>query len=148
MSQEPLIVFCDGGSRGNPGPGSSGCVIKTSAGKTRFLCGKYLGHTTNNIAEYTAVKIALELITANYEKGTPINFFLDSNLVVSQLNGLYQVKNEVLRSLFSQIRHLEKHFGKVTYQHVPREQNKEADKVVNRVLDSREDLLEEFEVTE
>lgn len=142
---EQLTVFCDGGARGNPGPAGSGCVIETSAGKRRFLCGKYLGETTNNVAEYTAVKLALETAKTHFEKGTRVDFFLDSELVVRQLNGDYRVKNPTLQEKAQEIKSLFGHFGKITFTHVPRAKNAVADSLVNKTIDLRSDFLEILE---
>lgn len=136
-----LIIFTDGGARGNPGPAASGVVIDGLAGKERLICGKYLGETTNNVAEYTAVLLALE--TALKETGSQaqdyqINFFTDSLLVAKQLSGVYKIKNENLRKIIVEIKKLEQSFALVTYQHVPRERNREADREVNRILDQNE----------
>ncbi len=143
---EKLIVFCDGGARGNPGPAASGCVIKNSAGKTRFLCGKYLGETTNNQAEYQAVKLALEVIKSNFEGKLELDFFLDSELVVKQLSGLYKIKNHQLRRLVEEIRNLEKFFGRISYQHIRREKNSLADSLVNKAIDLKSEFLESIEI--
>lgn len=138
--QEELVVFCDGGARGNPGPGAAGWVVKDEAGNPRFLCGKYLGVTTNNQAEYAAVKLALETIKKNFKMVKTIKFFLDSKLVVNQLSGIYKVKNPYLREVIFQIRQLESYFGEVYYQHVSREENNEADTLVNKILDEEHDF--------
>jgi ribonuclease HI len=142
--QEELVVFCDGGARGNPGPGAAGCVIKDEAGNPRFLCGKYLGVVTNNQAEYAAVKLALETAKKHFRTVRAIKFFLDSKLVVNQLAGFYKVKNPLLREVIFQIRQLESCFGEVYYQHVSREENSEADTLVNRVLDEERDFQQEL----
>jgi ribonuclease HI len=137
-----LEVFCDGGARGNPGLGGAACVIRDPAGKKRFLCGKYLGWTTNNKAEYEAVKLALQVIADSFEGQVDIDFFLDSNLVASQLSGLFKVKNSALRDIVFEIRTLEVSFGKVYYRHVPRADNAQADKLVNKVIDGKKDFRE------
>ena len=138
--KEELLVFCDGGARGNPGPGGAACVIWDQAGKKRFLCGKYFARITNNKAEYAAVKLALELIKKNYEGRKRITFFLDSKLVVNQLGGIYKVKDSQLRELIFEIRQLESSLGEIYYQHVSRDENKEADRLVNRTMDEGEDF--------
>ncbi|OGY24081.1 MAG: hypothetical protein A2172_00870 [Candidatus Woykebacteria bacterium RBG_13_40_15] len=137
-----LKVFCDGGARGNPGPGAAACIITDPAGKKRFLCGKYLSWATNNQAEYGAVRLALKVIKENYKKRVDVNFFLDSDLVVNQLSGLFKVKNAALRSILFEIRTMEVSLGKVYYKRVPREENEEADRLVNKVIDEKKDLRE------
>ncbi len=135
-----LFVFTDGGSRGNPGPAASACVVKDSAGKVRFMCGKYLGKTTNNIAEYQGVILAYEEI-GKYPKvnflEVDLSFSLDSSLVVNQLNGKFKVKNENIRALVVQIREYEAKFGSINYKFIPREKNELADSVVNKTLDEQ-----------
>jgi len=142
QTKDALLVFCDGGARGNPGPAAAACVITDRAGKKRYLCGKYLGEATNNQAEYAAVRLALGVIKENYQDKKEITFFLDSKLVANQLAGLYKVKNPALRDLNFKIRQLESSQGGVYYQYVSREQNKEADMLVNKVLDKRSDFHE------
>lgn len=138
--QKVIKVFTDGGARGNPGPAASGVAIEGIAGKERLLCGKYLGITTNNVAEYNAFLLALETILSESNldpKETQINFFADSLLAVRQLNGEYRIKNQNLAALAEEIKLKEKLFQKVTYQHIPREENKLADREVNKALDKQ-----------
>jgi len=148
-----IIIYSDGGARGNPGPAGIGVVIKTqnSNVKTQNLVelSKYIGITTNNQAEYQAVIEALKWLS-NLSKPIPgmgengqedntleVEFRLDSQLVVEQLNQRYKLKNEGLKPLFWQIRDLMMQLGgKVTFKFIPREQNKEADKLVNQVIDT------------
>jgi ribonuclease HI len=132
---QKITVFTDGGSRGNPGPAAAAAVIV--AGNTRLICGKYLGTQTNNYAEYTALIIAFERLLAE-KKGfeeVEVSIFADSLLVVKQMLGEYRVKNANIKPLFDQIQTLAKKFKKVSYTHVPREKNQEADREVNRILD-------------
>lgn len=131
-------IYTDGGSRGNPGKAASAAVIYDSAGKLRLICGKYLGIATNNVAEYTAVKIALEELAKQLQakaKTAELKFFTDSNLVASQLSGTFKIKNLILQQIILQIRALEQNFQVVSYQHIPREQNTQADAQVNKILD-------------
>lgn len=137
-----LLVHCDGGARGNPGPGGAGCVIEEIAGKKRLLCGKYLGKVTNNQAEYAAVELALVKIKENFSEVGKIRFYLDSTLVVNQLNGLYKVKNPELRNQVLRIRGLESGLGEVYYQHVSRDKNVQADLLVNKAIDARKSFQE------
>jgi ribonuclease HI len=134
MASEKVIVFCDGGSRGNPGPAASGVVIKTTNGKILGEYCEYLGKKTNNFAEYSAVILALqELHKMKIEKA---DFFLDSQLVVQQLNGNYRVKHADMLDLFKQVQHLANGMD-LSFEHVLREKNKEADAMVNQCLDSQ-----------
>ena len=139
-----LVIFCDGGSRGNPGPAAAAGVIKNAAGKTRVLCGKYLGIATNNQAEYASVELALQKVKENIEDVNEIHFYLDSKLVVNQLSGLYKTKNNRLREAVLRIRMLEKGLGKIYYQHISREKNQEADQLVNEVLNTETNIQRVF----
>ena len=130
-----IEIFCDGGSRGNPGPAAYGFVVKDKGAIVKEGNG-YIGVATNNVAEYTAIVEAL-IWLSNHKKGEDLQFFVDSLLAASQLNGIYKVKNAKIRELLVKIRELENEFSKITYQHVPRDQNIEADKQVNIALDQR-----------
>ena len=136
---QTLKIFSDGGARGNPGPAGIGIVIsQTSNLKPQTLAeiSEYIGEATNNQAEYTAVIHALEWVGENIKGDVEIEFFLDSQLVVEQLNQRYKLKNEGLKPLFWQIRELIlKIGGRVTFEFIPREKNKEADKLVNQAID-------------
>jgi ribonuclease HI len=136
-----LKIFCDGGARGNPGPAGVGFVVCDEKGKVIKGQGRYIGETTNNVAEYRAVLEALEFLgreTRYAKRNTEITFFLDSKLVVNQLNGFYKIKKAHLRDLIIKVRQKEGELGaKIFYQYVPREKNKEADRIVNDVLDER-----------
>lgn len=128
-----LVVFTDGGSRGNPGPSASGVVILTTSGEVVEQFGRYLGVTTNNQAEYQAVQLALEAV-AKYQPKT-VRFYMDSELVCKQLNGLYRVKNLDLRPIYEEIKKLA-HSYEVTFEHVYREKNRLADRQVNLAIDA------------
>ena len=131
-----ITAYTDGGARGNPGPGGAGWVIESVAENKRFLCGKFLGHVTNNQAEYAAVELALTTIIENFEGKNKAQFYLDSKLAVNQLNGLYKVKNPILREIIIKIHLLESKVGEVYYQHIRREKNWEADQQVNKAIDT------------
>lgn len=135
-SYEAIDIYTDGGSRGNPGPSASGYVLLTREGEVIEEGGEYLGITTNNQAEYQAVKLALEVVRKY--KPTQIRFFMDSLLVVNQLNGIYKIRNKDLWPVHSAIKNLSSEYKKITFQHVRREFNKLADSKVNEVLDSYE----------
>ncbi|HEX8965002.1 MAG TPA: ribonuclease HI family protein [Patescibacteria group bacterium] len=134
-----LTIYTDGGSRGNPGPAALGVVIK-EGDLTIHKIGKTLGITTNNVAEYSAILEALQWISQNREligDISGINFFMDSLLACQQLKGLYRVKQPHLQALMINIRKIELSLRvKITYTHVPREKNKEADAMVNLALDN------------
>lgn len=130
-----IEVFCDGGARGNPGPAAYGFVVKLGAQIVKRE-GKTIGIATNNVAEYTAVIAALKWLIQDYQ-GEDLNFFLDSQLAVSQLSGLYKIKNAAIRNLVFEIRTLEAQFGQIKYNYVPREKNMEADHLVNAALDGK-----------
>lgn len=130
---DEIKIFTDGGSRGNPGPSASGYVIMTTNEEIIDEGGEYLGITTNNQAEYQAVKLGLQ----NAVKFKPdiIHFFIDSELVVKQMNGEYKIKNRDLWPIHSDIKKLAQQFKEVTFTHVRRENNKLADAQVNKILD-------------
>jgi len=131
-----LSVYCDGGARGNPGPAAIGVVIKNEQGIVVGKFGKKIGPTTNNVAEYTAVIEALSWMR-DHRKPSRIYFYLDSQLVVSQLNGLFKVKDGKLKMMVIKVRQGEAAVGgNVSYQHIPREKNQEADFLVNMALET------------
>ncbi len=134
MVNEEIKIYCDGGSRGNPGPSAAGVVFVDNNDKVVAQYNEYLGEQTNNFAEYSAVLLALKHID-NY-KNSKIKFFLDSQLVVQQLKGAYKVKSDNIKPLYhkiiSQIEVLD-----VEFTHVLREYNKLADEQVNICLDSQ-----------
>ena len=130
-----IEVCADGGARGNPGPAAFGYVIKKDGQIVKNGNG-YIGIATNNVAEYTAVIEALTWLESSYPK-VNLTFYLDSELVVSQLSGIYKVKNANIRNLIFKIRTLESNFGQVNYKHIPREKNKDADRLVNLALDGQ-----------
>ena len=128
-----LIVYTDGGSRGNPGPAAIGFYITDDKGNELAKYGKKIGLATNNSAEYLAVISALEWLKLNRELQTKsVRFFLDSKLIVNQLNGIFKIKEARLRNLIVKIRQLEREIGiNIFYSYIPREKNKIADNLVN-----------------
>lgn len=135
-----LKVFADGGARGNPGPAAVGVYVIDE--NNRILCkvGQKIGVATNNVAEYKAVIVALSLLLRKKELLThrQIQIYLDSKLIFSQINGLFKIKNSVLRELLFEVREKEAELAvSIQYFHIPREQNKEADKLVNLALDNK-----------
>ena len=131
---DKVKVHCDGGSRGNPGPSALGVVISTLKDEVIEEFGEYLGTQTNNYAEYSAVVAALGKLSDM--KLTEADFYLDSELIVKQLNGIYRVKNPGMIELNSKVKELAKGMN-LTFTHVYREENKLADAMVNQVLDSQ-----------
>lgn len=131
-----VTVHTDGGSRGNPGEAAIGITVEDQDGKTTL--GKKIGITTNNTAEYTALREAVKIVVEKYKTcEVEVEFFLDSELVVKQLNGLYKVKDLNLQSMYKEIKEKTGNLKKVNFIHVPREQNKEADALVNAALDNK-----------
>lgn len=131
-----LIIKTDGGSRGNPGPAACAFVAKDGSGNLREKCGKYLGVATNNVAEYEGVLLALGSLPAKQgEILKEIDFYLDSLLVVNQLKGLWKIKDENLKVLNLKIKDSTKNLT-VSWNHIPREENFEADALVNETLDN------------
>lgn len=132
-----LVIHTDGGSRGNPGPAA--CAFSASINGQEIFCkSKFLGTQTNNFAEYQGVLLALEWLIQDSKFKIPdsIVFILDSELVVKQLNGLYKIKNEILRELSLEIKKIIKENSlKVIFKNVRREENKRADELVNIELD-------------
>jgi ribonuclease HI len=130
-----MTINTDGGSRGNPGPGACGAVLKDRSGNVIAQKGKFLGICTNNEAEYQGLILGLETALA---MGTDeAEVLMDSELVVKQLKGEYRVKNEKLFPLYQKVKELEQKIGDVSYFAIPREQNKLADAMVNKVLDEQ-----------
>ncbi len=139
-NDQHLLIYCDGGSRGNPGPAASAFVVLDSNNHQIFQQGFFLGTTTNNQAEYQAVIFALQWIAKqipNPKSQISINFYLDSELVVRQLNGIYKIKDQNLKIKNLEIKNLIKNCKlKIkNFVYVPREQNKSADLLVNQTLD-------------
>ncbi len=131
-----VVIFADGGSRGNPGPSASGFVIMDSENNVLARGGEYLGITTNNQAEYHGVRLGLEKALEMGLKS--VDFRLDSMLVVNQMNGVYTIKNRDLWPINERIRDLMSKFDHVSYHHVPRDMNQLADGEVNRNLDAHD----------
>ena len=129
-----LYINIDGGSRGNPGIGASGCVIKDASGKVVKSEGIFFKECTNNQAEYNALKLALKL--AKELGGQELYIKADSELLVKQYKGIYKIKNAELSALMGEIRSLSAGFKVVDIKHVPREENKAADLLCNQIMDS------------
>ncbi len=127
------IMYSDGGARGNPGPAGAGAVLFNDDESVLGEVKRYLGTATNNVAEYTAIVIGMELAIESGVK--TLEARMDSELAVKQLNGEYKVKKPHLAKMVLQIRDLEKSFDSVSYEHVRRERNKHADRLVNEAID-------------
>lgn len=147
-----LILNTDGGARGNPGPAGIGAVISDETGKIISRHKKYIGEATNNVAEYKALILALQEAAKIKETRSkiqsnlqdilhPISYILnlevrmDSELIVRQMQGKYKIKEPTLKELAAEVFKLTNNFESIFYKHIPREQNKEADKLVNEAVD-------------
>ena len=130
-----LKIFSDGGARGNPGPAGIGVVIKKENNETLAEISDYLGEQTNNYAEYTALIAGLK--KADELGANEVECFLDSELVTKQMQGKYKVKEPTLQKLFVQAYNASQKFKKVTFNHVYRENNREADALVNKAIDEK-----------
>ena len=128
-----LIIHTDGGARGNPGPAGLGVYIQDEKGNVLLEHSRFLGRMTNNQAEYTAIADALH--HAQVLGAEEVEIFMDSELAVKQLNHEYKVKNTELAKLFMRVWNMATQFKKVTFTHVRREKNKDADKLVNIAID-------------
>lgn len=136
-----FIIYTDGGSRGNPGKAGIGVVICNEKDQEVKKYGEYLGdNLTNNEAEYSAVIFALKKFKALFGKklaeNTDIEIRADSELIVKQLNGQYRLENPKIQQFFIEIWNLKFDFKSVKFKHIPREKNKEADRLVNEALDA------------
>lgn len=135
--RDAVLVYCDGGSRGNPGPAAIGAVVidpLTDPPETLATVSEAIGVATNNVAEYRALIAGLEAATLLSRGAVEVR--ADSQLVIRQLEGAYRVKNAGLRPLWEQARRLLLQFDSVTLTHVPREENVLADSLVNEALDA------------
>jgi ribonuclease HI len=128
-----LIAYTDGGARGNPGPAGYGVVIKDQAGRKVAALSHYLGPQTNNFAEYAGLIAALEYALGNGNKA--LKAVSDSELMVRQIEGVYKVKNAVLRELHHRAKRLIAQLEWFSIEHALREQNREADRLANAAMD-------------
>jgi len=135
-----IIIYTDGGSRGNPGPAAIGVLFCNERGEVFKKYSEYLGEATNNEAEYQAVVFALKKFKALFGKklaqSTEIEIKSDSELIIKQLNGEYKILEPNIQQLFLQLWNLRLDFKSIKFKRIPREKNKEADKLVNESLDS------------
>ncbi len=134
-----IIIYTDGGSRGNPGPAAIGVIFTNEKGKVVKEYAQRIGRATNNEAEYEAVIFALQkaklLFGKKKAKTMKLEVRLDSEFVVRQLNAQYKILDRKIEQLFLKTWNLKIDFGKIIFKHIPRSENKEADKLVNRALD-------------
>jgi len=135
IKEKSLRLFTDGASRGNPGEAGAGIVVIDDGGRELIAQGKYLGACTNNVAEYQA--LLLGLTEASRLGDGTIDIFLDSQLIVRQIQGIYKVKSSDLQPLFARVKLLLSSFDNFTVSHIPREQNKRADQLANQGIDNR-----------
>jgi probable phosphoglycerate mutase len=128
-----LIVYCDGAARGNPGPAGIGVLVTDANGRVLAQRGEGIGVATNNVAEYRAALAGLEVAA---ELGASrVLVRSDSRLLVEQLSARFRVKNPTLIRLHGEIRKLLPRFADVSFEHVPRDQNREADRLANQGVD-------------
>lgn len=133
-----LKIFTDGGARGNPGPAAIGVVVKDERGRRVVSFGRSIGRATNNEAEYQAVLAAMDWVLTGFVNHplSRIDFFLDSLLLVNQLQGRFKVKAANLKPLFFKVKEREKKIKAAVFYHsLPRQKNWEADSLVNQALD-------------
>ena len=137
-----IIIYTDGGSRGNPGPSATGVVFCNERGQVIKKYSEFLGEATNNEAEYQAVVFALKKFKALFgnklAKSTEVELRADSELLINQLTGHYKILEPKIQQLFLAVWNLKLDFKKIKFKFVPREKNKEADKLVNEALDSQD----------
>ena len=127
-------IYIDGAARGNPGPAGVGIVITDESGASIENISKAIGNTTNNVAEYTALVFGMEAARNLGAKGLVIN--TDSELLAKQLGGEYKVKAPTLKGLYAKVMQILKSFDDVAVNQIPREENKDADKLANKALDN------------
>lgn len=130
-----MRIYSDGAARGNPGPAGAGAVLVDAEGNVLERLGRYLGRRTNNYAEYEGLLLGLE--RASELGAKEVEVFADSELLVRQLQGRYQVRSPNLRPLWVRARELLQGFERVRLQHIPREKNELADEMSNRAIDER-----------
>ena len=135
---EKIIIHTDGGARGNPGPAGIGVVISDAEGNVLANISKYIGEQTNNFAEYEALIIALAAVREMFGSkihDMQVTVYMDSELVVRQLTGAYRVKDPALKEQFARVGQLAGTLKHISYNHVYREKNANADKLVNAAID-------------
>lgn len=142
--KEKIIAYVDGGSRGNPGPAAFGAVIFGAGKEDKEYC-QFIGQATNNEAEYQAAIFALkkirQLAGKDRLKEADVEIRMDSQLVVEQLNGRYKVEDREMQRFFMEIWNLKFDFSKLSFIHIPREQNQKADALANKAMDQEQSKL-------
>lgn len=133
-----FTAHIDGGARGNPGPAGWGAVIQNAAGETIAELMGALPYATNNVAEYNGLLAALDWCVEHGARVVAIRS--DSLLLVQQMRGVYKVKNDGLKPLYGRARLLAHKIGRVTFEHIPREKNKDADRLANQAMDEAQNL--------
>ena len=131
--EREAVLWTDGAARGNPGPAGIGAILKSETGEVLYTGSEYLGHTTNNVAEYKAVLLGLAGALA--QGISRIEVRADSELLIKQLRGEYRVKSPGLKPLFEEARRLIARFTSVKLTHIRRELNGEADRLANQGID-------------
>jgi len=137
-ASKTLTLHFDGGARGNPGPGGIGVVLLNEDGDALYELGEFLGHTTSNVAEYTALVRGLTAAKTLGAKKVIVK--ADSELVVRQINGIYKVKSPHLKPLFQKATTLMREIGDVTISHIYREGNARADELANAAMDMQKKI--------
>jgi len=136
-----IIAYCDGGSRGNPGPAAIGVILTEEKGKVIKEYAEKIGRATNNEAEYESLIFALQKIKLLFggkkAKTMEVEIRTDSEFVVKQMSGKYKILDRKIEQLFLKTWNLKVDFGEVRFVHVPREKNWEADRLVNKALEAK-----------
>ena len=132
MMLKKVVIHSDGVSRGNPGPAAIGAIIRDERGRLLASISQPIGRATNNQAEYRAIIAALEKVLALGARQVELNS--DSELMVRQIKGQYRVRKEALRPLYQRVKELQSRLEGFTIKHIPRQQNREADKLANAAL--------------
>jgi ribonuclease HI len=133
-----FTIHADGGSRGNPGPSGAGAMIRDELGNSVGTVSHFLGTRTNNYAEYEAIILGLEAVAKLAGKkvgATDIEVKMDSQLVVKQMKGEYKVKHPTMKAQYARLIHAGAGFKSVSFTHVPREENSDADTLANEAMD-------------
>ena len=138
MTKNKITAYTDGGARGNPGPAAIGAVIQYDGKEKEY--GEAIGKATNNVAEYQAIIFALkkikQLIGKEKSKKREVEVKADTELVIKQINREYKIKKDGLKDYFIELWNLTQDFKKVTFTHILRNKNKNADRLVNQALDT------------
>jgi len=134
-----FFIHADGGSRGNPGPAGAGAMLRDELGNSVASVSQFLGTRTNNFAEYEAVILGFgalaKIVPATKQKNTDVVVKMDSELVVRQMRGEYKIKNPTMKEQSIRLKKIMATFGTVSFTHVPREENSDADALANEAMD-------------